>query len=242
MGADKEIANAAALAVAVETLGAGLTSFESSTRQMKGICEDFEGRLGKLEREMLPMKEISAKLSSSRRNIISAIEKMESINDCFLLEKELRGVVQKGMRGNVGAVEYLEEMRRIDEAIAYFRKCPSLKSQKEAIRGLEELASTAAKECIDEFNRLMRTIGPAVQFQQTQTNTFESVNSLSDNVAQSLAAIGECLTLLRQSGQLRQNYTAARRVAVKTALDKWESKFESTPKGQQARGGGPWLR
>lgn len=46
---------------------------------------------------------------------------------------------------------------------------------------------------------------------QTQTNTFESVNSLSDNVASSLAAIGECLTLLRQSGQLRQNYTAARR-------------------------------
>lgn len=32
------------------------------------------------------------------------------------------------------------------------------------------------------------------------------------------------------------------RVAVKTALDKWESKFESTPKGEQARGGGPWLR
>lgn len=78
MGADKEIANAAALAVAVETLGAGLTSFESSTRQMKGICEDFEGRLGKLEREMLPMKEISAKLSTSRRNIISAIEKVGS--------------------------------------------------------------------------------------------------------------------------------------------------------------------
>lgn len=57
------------------------------------------------------------------------------------------------------------QMRRIDEAIAYFRKWPSLKSQKEAIRGLEELANTAAKECIDEFNRLMRTIGPAVQFQ-----------------------------------------------------------------------------
>lgn len=35
---------------------------------------------------------------------------MESINECFLLEKELRGVVQKGMRGNVGAVEYLEEV------------------------------------------------------------------------------------------------------------------------------------
>lgn len=40
---------------------------------------------------------------------------MESINECFLLEKELRGVVQKGMRGNVGAVEYLEEVRIISE-------------------------------------------------------------------------------------------------------------------------------
>lgn len=36
---------------------------------------------------------------------------MEDINECFLLEKELRGVVQKGMRGNIGAVEYLEEVR-----------------------------------------------------------------------------------------------------------------------------------
>lgn len=36
---------------------------------------------------------------------------MEGINECFLLEKELRGVVQKGMRGNTGAVEYLEEVR-----------------------------------------------------------------------------------------------------------------------------------
>lgn len=56
-------------------------------------------------------------------------------------------------------------MRRINDAIVYFRKWPSLKSQKDAIRGLEELSSTAAKECIDEFNRLMRTVGPAVQFQ-----------------------------------------------------------------------------
>ena len=56
-------------------------------------------------------------------------------------------------------------MRRINDAIEYFRKWPSLKSQKEAIRGLEELSSMAAKECIDEFNRLMRTVGPAVQFQ-----------------------------------------------------------------------------
>lgn len=46
---------------------------------------------------------------------------------------------------------------------------------------------------------------------QAQTNTFESVNTLSDNVAQSLAAIGECLTLLRHNKALRQNYTAARR-------------------------------
>lgn len=76
MGANKEIVNAAALAVGVETLRAGLTSFESSTRKMKGICEDFEGRLGKLENEMLPMKEISAKLSTSRTNIISAIGKV----------------------------------------------------------------------------------------------------------------------------------------------------------------------
>lgn len=76
MGADKEIVNAAALAVGVETLRVGLSGFESSTRQMKGICEDFEGRLGKLENEMLPMKEISAKLSTSRKNIISAIGKV----------------------------------------------------------------------------------------------------------------------------------------------------------------------
>lgn len=46
---------------------------------------------------------------------------------------------------------------------------------------------------------------------QTQTNTFESVDTLSDNVAQSLAAIGECLMLLHHDRQLRQNYTAARR-------------------------------
>lgn len=46
---------------------------------------------------------------------------------------------------------------------------------------------------------------------QAQTNTFESVDTLSDNVAQSLAAIGECLTLLRNDRQLRQNYIAARR-------------------------------
>ena len=56
-------------------------------------------------------------------------------------------------------------MRRINDAVVYFRKWPSLKSQKDAIRGLEELSTMAAKECIDEFNRLMRTVGPAVQFQ-----------------------------------------------------------------------------
>lgn len=76
MGADKDILNEAALASGVETLRSGLASFESSTRQMKSIFDDFEGRLGKLEGEMLPMKEISAKLTTSRRNIISAIGKV----------------------------------------------------------------------------------------------------------------------------------------------------------------------
>lgn len=76
MGADKDILNAAALASGVETLRSGLASFDSSTRQMKSIFDDFEGRLGKLEGEMLPMKEISAKLTTSRRNIIGAIGKV----------------------------------------------------------------------------------------------------------------------------------------------------------------------
>lgn len=51
----------------------------------------------------------------------------------------------------------------------------------------------------------------AIDALQAQANTFESVDTLSDSVAQSLAAIGECLTLLRRDKQLRQNYTAARR-------------------------------
>lgn len=65
----------------------------------------------------------------------------------------------------------LRQIRRINDAIVYFRKWPSLRSQKEAIRGLEDLSNTAAKECIDEFNRLLRTVGPAVQFQVQHRNT-----------------------------------------------------------------------
>lgn len=32
------------------------------------------------------------------------------------------------------------------------------------------------------------------------------------------------------------------RVTVKTALDNWEARFESNPRGEEARGGGAWLR
>lgn len=77
MGAQKEILSAAALAGSVETLRTGLTGFESSTGQMKSIFEEFEERLGKLESEMLPMKDISAKLTMARRNISSAIAKVQ---------------------------------------------------------------------------------------------------------------------------------------------------------------------
>lgn len=76
MGEGKEISSAAALAGGVETLRAGLASFESSTGQMKSIFQDFEGRLGKLESEMLPMKDINTKLTIARRNITSAISRV----------------------------------------------------------------------------------------------------------------------------------------------------------------------
>lgn len=69
-------------------------------------------------------------------------------------------------------------MRRINDAIVYFRKWPSLKSQKDAIKGLEELSTMAAKECIDEFNRLMRTVGPAVQFQASVPSVIPLSNVL----------------------------------------------------------------
>lgn len=76
MGAEKEIASAAALSGGVETLRAGLSNFESATGQMNSIFQDFEGRLGRLEGEMLPMKDISAKLTMARRNITLAINKV----------------------------------------------------------------------------------------------------------------------------------------------------------------------
>lgn len=76
MGAEKEVLNAAVLVAGVDALQAGLASFESSTGQMKSIFEDFEGRLHKLEGEMLPMKEISTRLSLARRNITNAMSKV----------------------------------------------------------------------------------------------------------------------------------------------------------------------
>lgn len=79
MGEGKDISSAAALAGGVETLRAGLASFESSTGQMKSIFQDFEGRLGKLESEMLPMKDISTKLTIARRNITSAISRVRAV-------------------------------------------------------------------------------------------------------------------------------------------------------------------
>lgn len=79
MGAEKEISSAVALAGCVDTLRIGLTSFEVSAGQMTAIFQDFEGRLSKLESEMLPMKDISAKLTMARRNISSAIAKVFTV-------------------------------------------------------------------------------------------------------------------------------------------------------------------
>lgn len=76
MGVEKEISSAAALAGGVDVLQSGLSNFESCTNQMNTIFQDFEGRLGRLEGEMLPMKDISAKLTLARRNITSAINKV----------------------------------------------------------------------------------------------------------------------------------------------------------------------
>lgn len=76
MKVEKDILDAASLASGVETLQSGLTNFEVTTGQMKSIFEDFEGRLNKLEGEMLPMKDISAKLTLARGNITSAIVKV----------------------------------------------------------------------------------------------------------------------------------------------------------------------
>lgn len=76
MKVEKDILDAASLASGVETLQSGLTSFEATTGQMKSIFEDFEGRLNRLEGEMLPMKDISTKLTLARSNITSAIGKV----------------------------------------------------------------------------------------------------------------------------------------------------------------------
>lgn len=86
MGVEKEIASAAALTEGVDTLRAGLSNFESCTGQMNTIFQDFESRLGRLEGEMLPMKDISAKLTMARRNITSAINKVGTYSLYILLE------------------------------------------------------------------------------------------------------------------------------------------------------------
>ncbi|CAM9714085.1 unnamed protein product, partial [Choristocarpus tenellus] len=61
---------------AVDTLRAGLRNFEQASTQMSGIYDNFETRLGKLEKEILPMKNISENLSLARRNITKAIAKV----------------------------------------------------------------------------------------------------------------------------------------------------------------------
>lgn len=71
---------------------------------------------------------------------------------------------------------------------------------------------------------MFRSSHRAMQPYQAQTNTFEAVDTLSDNVASSLAAIGECLTLFHNDRQLKQNYVSARRwerpiLAMKSAFE-----------------------
>ncbi|CAM9617289.1 unnamed protein product, partial [Discosporangium mesarthrocarpum] len=241
MSADVDGSRTVASGAAVNTLHEGLRSFEQSATQMTTIFEKFDTRLGKLEREMLPMKDISENLTLARRNITKTIAKMDTINECFLLEKELHAVVHKGMRGNTRAVDYLEEMRRVKDAIVYFKEWPNLRSQKDALAGLENLAKVATKECLEEFDQLMRTVGQSVGF-QAQTNTFEAAHTMSTKVAEGLGAVGQCLALLEKDDDLRQSYCNTRSVMVKSSLAAWEERFERNERGKEAKGSGAWLR
>lgn len=150
MGADKEIVNAAALAAGVETLSTGLTSFESSTRKMKGICEDFEGRLGKLEREMLPMKEISAKLSTSRRNIISAIGKVR----------------EEGGAALVRASVLLSEPMRFPTMLCWHRETDTRKLAVFCYSGTSPTGRAAAVDCRSSGSSAAAVVTPCgIHFQ-----------------------------------------------------------------------------
>ncbi|CAM9354665.1 unnamed protein product [Phaeothamnion confervicola] len=225
------------LASGVDSLREGLRTFEQSAREMDGIYESFERRLGHLESDMLPMKDISSKLNVARRNITKAVEKMEEVNEYFLLEAEVHATIVGGIRGSSGADQYLEEVRRVVEASRYFRGWPGLRSQQDALKGLAALADAATKECLEEFNRLVRTAGPAGG----------QADTLSDAAAATLGAIAACLALLGQGPALRQGYSGARGLAVRTAITAWEGRHETAAGAAAAAAaagaecGWPWL-
>jgi hypothetical protein len=130
---------------------------------------------------------------------------MLQVNEYFTLEAEKREAITKGCRGcsTVKLEEYVEDVRRILEAMAFFRDFPSLRSQASALAGLKALCDTAAGECLEEFSRLMKSVGPAVQH-QAAAGGYEPVVTLSDNSAAALATVGEALELLGRRAALRQ--------------------------------------
>ncbi|KAG5177523.1 Cullin repeat-like-containing domain protein [Tribonema minus] len=197
---------------------------------MEGICNSFQGRLGQLEAEMRPMKMMSQKLSVARRHVTEAVEEMEKVNEYFTLEAEKRDAIARGVRGGGPArlAEYADDVRRVLEAMAFFRALPSLRSQGTALSGLTALCNTAAAECLEEYGRLMRAVGPSVQF-NAAADAYEPVAPLSEAGAAGLAAVQGALELLEKRSALRQAYASARRVTVAATLRAWSEKFEPAP-------------
>ncbi|CAM9371937.1 unnamed protein product, partial [Chrysoparadoxa australica] len=236
------LADAEVLAKGLQILQDGVKVWDDSTKQIEGICGDFEEKLCGLESDMLPMKEKSHNLAAARRNVCQSIEQMEEINEFFLLEEELRGVIAKGIRGGgLTAQAYTEEVKRVVEAKKYFWEWPSLRSQGDALKGLTELSEVAIKECVEEFTRTISSLGPSVQY-KTRTCCYEPVDALAEAESDAMGSIFEAMNLLDKGGELRRSYQATRAQTVGSCMDTWSERYENNPAGQEGRGGGPWLR
>jgi hypothetical protein len=238
------------LSEAIRVLSTRLKAFDESSKETLVICRVFDKRLTDLESEVLPMKAFSQELSVARRNLGATIERMDEVNEYFGIESEAAQVVRRGLGlqddnagvAGTGLDNFIDTMKRLVNAEEYFRSWPSLKSQIDALKGLEAVRGEAIALCLQEFTRLVSSLGPAVRF-CASSSSYEHIDVVSRVEMNTLGHLMEALDLLLtgQRGPSLSAYRDARKDAVTASLRSFGERFEANPAGRDARGSAAWL-
>ncbi|OXA43675.1 exocyst complex component 7 [Folsomia candida] len=169
---------------------------EHLTKNLTGILEEFQDRVGRLQETILPVYQQTEALRLKQQNLEKTLKLVDEVVNFYSVSKEVDVIIQNGPSGG-NLDTFLQAMETIENAVKYFEKNNSQSVELENLLSLFNTGSDALskefRDMLTRHSKVLNAVAILEMIEEDYSSQQNSSTSMPEHVQGDLKKIAEWL-------------------------------------------------